>query len=157
MPNCRNSDSMPNVRASSGMMGTTRLPSAGFLSSSVRTRTKAMVVDTSRPCEPASDSARYSSGGASTLLAGGHIAAQDAAALVQIRHLGTIVRGTVERSVARRFIRDGDLEARAEMRNLRLVQFFLLMGDVAPLARFAQAVSLDSLRQDQGRRSGILH
>src|ERR1035438_1811127 len=31
------------------------------------------------------------------------------------------------------------------------------MGDVAALARFAEAVSLDGMRQDQGGRSGIFH
>ena len=89
--------------------------------------------------------------------ASGHVAAHDAAALMQIRHLGTIVRRTVERRVARRFIRDGDLEARAEMRDLRLVQFFLLMGDIAALARFAQAVALDGMSQDQGGQADVLH
>src|SRR5450759_2203187 len=61
---------MPNVRASSGMIGTTRLPSSGCFNSSVSTRTKAMVLETSRPAEPSRDSFRYPSEGATILLAG---------------------------------------------------------------------------------------
>ena len=64
MPYWRNSDSMPKVRASSGMIGTTYLPMLWSFSSSVSTRTKAMVVETSLPCDPPSDSANSSTGGA---------------------------------------------------------------------------------------------
>ena len=64
MPNWRNSDSMPNVRASSGMIGTTRLPICGFFMSVVSRRTNAMVVDGCGAFEPPIRSAKFSSGGA---------------------------------------------------------------------------------------------
>ncbi|MCY1465216.1 hypothetical protein D9M71_833330 [compost metagenome] len=48
---------MPKVRDSSGTMGTTCLPICLSLSSVFRIRTKAMVVDTSRPSPVAFSSA----------------------------------------------------------------------------------------------------
>ena len=42
-------------------------------------------------------------------------------------------------------------EARTKLRQLVLVQFFLLMGDVLAFACFTQAVALDGVRQDDGR------
>ncbi|MNL56568.1 hypothetical protein D3C87_1800710 [compost metagenome] len=48
---------MPNVRDSSGTMGTTCLPIFLSLSSVFRIRTKAMVVETSRPSPVALSSA----------------------------------------------------------------------------------------------------
>ena len=64
MPYSRNNDSMPKVRASSGMMGTISLPSSGDFSSDLMTATKAEVVDASRPREPSSASLNISSAGA---------------------------------------------------------------------------------------------
>ena len=57
-------DSIPNVRPSSGMMGTISLPICGSFSRWRSMPTNAMVVETPRPFEPASDSEKYSSGGA---------------------------------------------------------------------------------------------
>jgi len=59
----RNSDSMPNVRASSGIIGTISLLSSGVFNSVFRMLTKAAVVDASRPREPCIASANASSGG----------------------------------------------------------------------------------------------
>src|SRR5205085_10636683 len=77
--------------------------------------------------------------------ADGQISAQLAAPLVHVRHLGTVVGWLVQRRIARGLVGDRDLEARAEMFDLLLVELLLLVGDVAPFARFAQAVALDGL------------
>ena len=53
MPTWRNSASMPKVRASSGTMGTSSLPSSLSRSSLERMRTNTMVVDTARSSVPA--------------------------------------------------------------------------------------------------------
>ena len=54
---------MPNVRASSGMIGTTRWPRSLFFKSVFRIDTKAIVVETGRPPDPFSDSANSVSSG----------------------------------------------------------------------------------------------
>ena len=53
-------------------------------------------------------------------------------------------------------IRDGDAEARAEHLQLFLVQLFLLMRDVLAIARFAKAITLDRLCQDDRWRPGVI-
>ena len=63
MPIWRNSPSMPKVRASSGTIGTMFLPMFLSLSSTVRMRTKAMVVEISRSPVPSSMVSKASSGG----------------------------------------------------------------------------------------------
>ena len=112
-----------------------------------------MVLETSRPPEPSSDSFKYSSGGASIVagrhVAAGHVAAQQAAALVQVAISGLSVGRPVERRVARRFVGNRNFEARAEVRDLLLVELLLLVRDVAAFAGFAQAVALDGVGQDQ--------
>ena len=115
------------------------------------------MLETSRPPEPSSDSLTYSSGGASILVAGtvrdGHVAAQLAPALVQIRHFGAVVGRPVERGVERGFVGNGDLEARPEVRDLLLVELLLLVGNVAAFAGLPETVALDGVGQDQGRLS----
>ena len=54
---------MPKVRDSSGTMGTTRLPMPGSFSSWPSSRTKASVVENSRPSLLLSNEAKASSGG----------------------------------------------------------------------------------------------
>ena len=54
---------MPNVRASSGMMGTIRLPISGSRRSLENIRTKAIVVEACRPCVPFRNSSKTSSAG----------------------------------------------------------------------------------------------
>ena len=54
MPNCRNIPSIPNVRDSSGTIGTTRGPMALSRSSVFRIRTNAIVVEICRPGVPPS-------------------------------------------------------------------------------------------------------
>ncbi len=63
MPIWRNRPSMPNVRASSGTIGTMFLPMFLSLSRIVSMRTNAMVVEISRSPVPSSTAANASSGG----------------------------------------------------------------------------------------------
>ena len=71
MPTALKSDSMPNVRASSGTIGTTNLPISGFRSIFASIRTNTAVVDALRPSVPPLNSSNTSSsagriGGAAT-------------------------------------------------------------------------------------------
>ena len=50
----------------------------------------------------------------------------------------------------------GNLEAAAKLDQLVLVEFLLLVGDVAAFARLAQAVALDRLGQDDRGRALVL-
>jgi len=79
--------------------------------------------------------------------AAGQVAAQEAPPFVEVAHLGAIGRRPVEGSVARGFVGDGDFEARAEVGDLGLVELFLLVGNVAALAGFAEAVVNDIVRK----------
>ncbi len=58
---------MPNVRASSGTIGTINLPMSGSRSSLLRMRTNAIVVETSRSPVPSWNSLNRSSPGVFTL------------------------------------------------------------------------------------------
>src|ERR1022692_2517234 len=66
-----------------------------------------------------------------------------ASPFVERAHLRAVGRRPVEGSVARRFVGNRNFEARAEVGDLRLVEFFLLVGNVAALAGFAEPVTLD--------------
>jgi hypothetical protein len=146
---------MPKVRASSGTMGTTSLPMAGSFTSFASRRTKAMVVETSRPSVPLANSANTSSSGqADGLRAHGALgqgAAQRAAALQHVLHLEAVLGRAVERGLADLVLRDGNVEAAPELAQLILVELLLLVRDVLAFARFAQAVALDRAAQDHGR------
>ena len=100
---------MPNVRASSGMIGTTYFPISGCRSSSVITRTEAIVVETSRPCEPDQRLGevfeRRRLEGDLPRLALRQIPAQFAAALVEVSHLRAVFRRAVECDVVTCFRR----------------------------------------------------
>ena len=65
MPNWRNMPSMPKVRLSSGTIGTMRLPMFLSRRSVLRMRTKAMVVEISRPAVSLSWAENAESGGIS--------------------------------------------------------------------------------------------
>src|SRR5262249_11330539 len=58
-------------------------------------------------------------------------------------------RGTVTGRVARRLVRNRNLEARPEQGDLVFVHLFLLVGDVATFTRLAHAVALHGVRQYQ--------
>ena len=77
--------------------------------------------------------------------------AQWLAAFQQILGFRTVQGRTVERRFDDFFIRQRNVEARAEFAQLFLVQLLLLVRDVAAFAGFAQAVAFDGLGQDDGR------
>ena len=54
----------------------------------------------------------------------------------------------VERGLSRLVVGQGNSESGPELEQLLLVEFLLPVGDVAALARFAEAVSLDGARQN---------
>ena len=86
----------------------------------------------------------------------GQVPAQLPAALLKIADLRAVLGRAVEGDGMDALLGDGDLEAPAEVLHFLLVQFLLLVGDVAALARLAQAVALDGLGQDDGGRAGVL-
>jgi hypothetical protein len=120
-----------------------------------------MVLDTSRPAEPSSDSLKYSSGGAVQPAVHrrpvGNIAAQLAAPLVHVADFRAVGRRTAEGRIVHRLFGNGNLEARAEVQHFLLVQLFLLVADVAAFAGLAQPVALDGVGQNQGRPAGGFH
>ena len=96
---------MPNVRASSGMIGTTRLPISGFFSSSVSMRTNAIVVE---GCGAFGAVQQLGKGIERRRLnlarrnyALRHVTAELPATLVQVRHLRAALGRPVERNILR--------------------------------------------------------
>ncbi len=152
---------MPNVRASSGMMGTISLPSSGIFISVLRTLTKAAVVDASRPREPSSASLNISSGGALismgfTLRAGsGPPMRFDA--LAQIAHFRRILGRAEEIEVRDGFVGKRNLEAVANLEQIGFANLLLLMRGHAAFGGFAQAVAFDGLGQNHGGLAVVLH
>src|SRR5205085_12285783 len=76
--------------------------------------------------------------------------------LPQVLQLAAFLRRLVERGLGHVFVRNRNAETRAELTQLLLVQFFLLVRDVASLARFAEAVTLDGGRENDGRGAAVL-
>ena len=148
---------MPKVRASSGMIGTISLPSAGSRSSWPNRRTNAIVDDASRPTVPFRNSSTHAQCGclsASFSLAMREEPAQLAAARQQVLHLIAFASGL--KNAGRRVARDRDAEAVAEFDQLFFVQLLLVMRDVAALASLAEAVALHRLGEDHSRRAFVL-
>ena len=147
---------MPNVRASSGMMGTTRRPIWGMLHQQGQDADERHGAGNLAPGRSLQRLLhvfeRRGFDGAGLRLAKRHIPAQLTPALVQISHFRAVRGRPVERRVVRGFFRNGNLEARTEMRDLRLVELLLLVGDIAAFAGLAQPVPLDGLGQDQRRQ-----
>ncbi len=77
-----------------------------------------------------------------------HEPAQGLAAFEQILDLRTVGGRTIERRSRDYVIADRDVEAFAKFAKLLLVHLFLLVRNVAALARFAQAVTLHGFGQD---------
>ena len=148
---------MPKVRLSSGTIGTMRWPISLSRSSVVRMRTKAMVVEISRPSAVAFSSAsKAESGGISQRRgrapARRQRAAERGAARAQIFHLRAVFgqacrNGTLVELV----VGDGNVEAVAERLQRAVADLLGLMGDHLPLAGRAHAVALDGLGEDHGR------
>ena len=148
---------MPKVRASSTRIGTTRGPRSLSRSSCVRKRTKACVVEISRPSAVGSSTAlKVSSGGTFELLVGlgaalRQVAAERLAPLVQVLHLRRVVGRLVERDVGELVVGDRDVEAVAEAADVVVDQLLGLVRGVLALAALAHAEALDGLDQQHGR------
>ena len=78
---------------------------------------------------------------------------QALAPLQQVAGLLAVKGRTVERRLHHVLVRQRHAEARAEVAQLLFVERLLLVGDVAPLARLAEAVALHRLRQDHRGRA----
>src|ERR1700676_2650290 len=89
-------------------------------------------------------------------LAAGNVATERVAPLLEVLHFDAVFRRFVKGSLRDFFIRDGNAEPRAELPQLVFVHLFLLVGDVAALAGFSEAIALDCFHQDDRRRAFVL-
>ena len=110
---------MPNVRLSSGTIGTMRGPIALSRSSVVRMRTNAIVVEISRPSAVAFSSASNADScgigsGALDAPARRKIAAERCAALAQILHFRAVFGQAQKRNLADLVVRDRHVKPVAE-------------------------------------------
>ena len=74
----------------------------------------------------------------------------------QIFDLGTVRRRTIERRAGDHIVADRDVEALAKFAKLLLVHLFLLVRNVAALARFTEAVALNGFGKDHRRLALVL-
>ena len=84
------------------------------------------------------------------LAAGGQVAAEGLASLVQVADLGAVVRRLVEGRLADPVVGDGAAVAIAEGLERLLTHLLRLVREVLALAGLAHAVALDGLGQDHG-------
>ena len=84
-------------------------------------------------------------------------AAEFFAARLQVLHFGAVVGRSVEWGQRDVFVGDGNAEAGAEFAEFVFVQFFLLVGDVAAFAGFAESVAFDGFCEDDGGGSGVVY
>jgi hypothetical protein len=75
----------------------------------------------------------------------------------QVDDLRRVVRRLVERRLRNVLVGDRDPETGSELAEFVVVELLLLVGDVAPFPRLAQAVALDGAGEDDGGRSGVVH
>ena len=151
---------MPNVRASSGTIGTTSLPSSLSRSSFDSIRTNTIVVDALRPSVPPWNSSKSSDRDLRERLAARfparHVAAERRAAFLEVFDLGAVVGGAIERRLGDFAVGDRNREAAAEGAQLLFVHLLLLMGDVLAFAGLAETVALDRAGEDDGRAALVL-
>ena len=151
---------MPNVRASSGMIGTMRRPISGSRTRFRTSRLKAMVVLAGRS-EPAKNSVNASSFGAGSgfgvTCRRGVAPPSCGPSLEHVLDLGRIGSGVVVRRLLELVVGDRQLQAVAE--DLQLVggELLGLVGDVAALDARAERPALHRLGQDHRRRALVLH
>ena len=161
MPTCRITDSRPNVRPSSGTIGTISLPISGSFSRCRSMLTNPIVVETARPFDPAVHSANDSSSGALKSIFGtsrfGMYPPSPCRRCVHVHHLRRILRRTIQRPRLRRLLRNRNARTASDERHQRLVrQLLLLVRRIARL-RAAQPVTLHRLRQNHRRPALVLH
>ena len=89
-------------------------------------------------------------------LAPGQESAQRHATFQQVFRLGALGRRAVKRRIHDFLVADGNIESRPELAQLLFVQLFLLVGNIAAFARFAQAVTLHGLGQNHRRLVPVL-
>ena len=86
-----------------------------------------------------------------------HEAAQLFAPLQQVLGFRAVERRAVKGRLDDFFIGQRNVEAAAKLAQLAFVELFLLMGDIAAFAGFAQAVALDRLGENHRRRAFVFH
>ena len=117
------------------------------------------MVETSRPSLPVRNSSNkpFSRGnrfGAHGALR--HKSAELFPSRFQILDLGAVLRRTIEGRVCNLGVADRNVEPLPKLPQLVFVQFFLLVGDVLSFARFAEAVTLNRARKDNGGAALVL-
>ena len=153
---------MPKVRASSGTIGTQRLPVSLSRIRSLTRRTNAMVVAISWLPEPFVERVerlgRRLGQGHRVHLAGRGGAAELGAALLEVAHLGGVRAGVDVRHelVVQLAVRDGQLQEVAHRAELLAGQLLHLVVGVARLEAGAERPALDGLGEDHGRRALVL-
>ena len=150
---------MPNVRASSGMIGTIRGPSSLSRIRFRRIRVKTIVVETG-VSEPPANSLSTLAGGAGSgcdrTTRFGIEPAERLAPLAEVLDLLGVGARVVVRRVLELRVRDRQLEPVAEDLQLGLGQLLRLVGDVAGLDARPERPALDGLGEDHGRRALVL-
>ena len=141
-------------------MGTTIGPICGSRNSLASRRTKAIVVETSWPPVPSWNSANIlGSGGGDRLdldAALRQVAAQGAPPLVQVFHLGAVVRPACKTAACDTSSSLIGMPKRVRnSRSSSSLSFFCWWVMLRPLAGFAQAVTFDRFGQDHRRRAGV--
>ena len=151
---------MPNVRDSSGTIGTIRGPICLSRSSAASTRTNAIVVEISRSPVPSSWPLKVSSGGTGSGSARRRRAGSEppSAARHSRRYCisGLSARRLVVLGGADLLVGERQLEAVAEAEQRRLGHLLGLVGDHLALAGDAHPVALDRLGQDHRRLAAVV-
>jgi len=146
---------MPNVRASSGMIGTTRLPNPGSRMRLRRSLANTIVVLTAVE-EPRELRVGLRDGGRQRPApddALRQLTAERPTPLQEIAHLLGIGARVVVRRLRELLVGDRELQPVAEDAQLGLGQLLGLVGDVATLDAGAERPALDRLGQDHGGRA----
>ncbi len=86
----------------------------------------------------------------------GNVAAQRFAPRAKVLNLDAILGRPVKRDFDAILVVQGNAEARAELAQLVLVEFLLLVRDVLAFARFAKTVALDGARKNDRRRALVI-
>ena len=150
---------MPNVRASSGMIGTIRLPTFGSRIRLRRIRANTIVVETAVVLPDANSASTRGLGLGQGLRA--HDAArqrpaEQLAPLLQVLHLLRVGAGVEVRRVLQLVVGDRQLEAVAEDLELGLAELLRLVGDVPRLDARPEGPALDGLGEDHRRGADVL-
>ena len=156
MPIWRNRPSMPKVRASSGTIGTMCLPMFLSLSSAVRMRTKAMVVEISRSPVPSSIDSKASSGGTASWRRVRRARAADSRRAPRAARADSAsprcpraACGTAGSSMSSSGT--GMLKRSRNSRSASSSSFFCWCATIWPSAALAEAEAFDGLGEDHGR------